>query len=772
MFARVLVDIKIKSLNRLFDYIIPESLKDDIKIGSRVIVPFGEQTRLGFVIELVSESELANKEIIDSLDVIETLSEESFLYVDYLKKTNKTLLINILETIIPSELFINYEEHLEIKNSKNLSNDLKLLFNNKNKVKYTKRFDEYKNEIRRLVKNNDLKVIKSFKQKSNEKIIQAVSFNENHPDYRNINKYSDLIKYVKENPNLIRSDIEKQGFSLSSINTLIKNHVFQINEISIDRNVTNIETDKIETHILNKEQLNAFNEIKKGFNTNNTYLLHGITGSGKTEVYMHLIKEALSLNKTILYLVPEITLVSPTINYLKSRFDINITHYNSNLSKGERFDSFNNIINDNVKIVVGTRSSVFLPINNLGLIIVDEEHDKSYDQSERVQYNLIDILEIKSKYNKAPIVLSSATPKISSMYYALNNKYKLLKLTKRATNMPLPKISFVDMKKELEEGNTSVFSTKLEAAINKRLKKKEQVILLYNRKGYASFLLCRSCGHVPKCEHCDISLTYYKDNNELRCSYCNYKRVKDTMCSECGSNKIGLIGSGIEQIYERTKKAFPTSKVLLMDSNTTRRKGSHEQIWLDFKDQKYDILVGTQMVSKGLDFENVTLVGVLMADLELKTPNYLASEHTYNLLTQMVGRSGRMLKGEAVIQGYQLDHHAIKLINKPYEEFYKVSIYEREILKYEPFYEMSQILISDESYLNAYKTALNLKKDLTGKDTFILGPSEPMIKYVRNEYRFLITIKALKMNYENIFEKIKKYEGKSNIYFLKNPEII
>src|SRR5690554_2809673 len=772
LFARVLIDVKAKELNRLFDYIIPNEELSSIDKGMRVIVPFGEQKRLGFVIDIVEESDLATKKIIEVLDITPTISLESFKYIEFLSKTNLTLYIDIIETILPKELFIDYEQYLIVKDYERIPNDLKVFFNNKEKVLLTKELKEKRYIITKLLKEDILLLKREYKKKAKIKTIRGIRYNDITHTYNRYNNYLDLISFVKENPDLTVTDISNAGFSTSSINTLIKNNVFITNEVVVERTVDFIKTNDVPKHQLNEEQKYAFNEIKKTLNKNKVHLLHGITGSGKTEVYMHLIEEVLKQNKKVLYLVPEITLVAPTVRYLKSRFNEEITHYNSNLSKGERHDAWYKIIENEAKIIVGTRSSTFLPINDLGIIIVDEEHDNSYNQYDRVQYNLIDILKIKSKHHNIPIVLGSATPKISSMYYAKNGKYNLLELTKRATNAPLPKITFVDMREELMNGNIEIFSKILKQKIQDRLNKNEQTILLYNRKGYASFLLCRTCGHVPKCPNCDVSLTYYKDTNELKCSYCKHKETRSNTCSSCGSNKVGEVGLGVEQVYEKVKQTYKDAKVLLMDAKSTSKKGSHEKLWLDFKDHKYDILVGTQMVSKGLDFPNVTLVGVLMADLELKVPNYLASEQTYNLLTQMVGRSGRKSYGEAIIQGYDLSNYAISSVDKPYDDFYKQAIYFREVSKYEPFYEMVQILVTNNSYLKAYQDALRIKKVLENNKNIVLGPTEPIIKYIKNEHRFVITIKAKKINYENIFDTIKTYNKDSKIMFHKIPQTI
>lgn len=768
MFARVLLDIKSKNVNRLFDYIIPTNM--ELEKGMRVIVPFGEQKRLGFVIDIIEQSDIANKEILEVLDIVPTISNELFLYLKYLSETNLTLYINIVETIIPSELFINYEQRLILKDINLVNDNIKHLFNNKNEITVTKALDEFKYAIKKSIENKGIELVRDYKKKAKPKTVFTYEYNDIVHNYKRINNYLELIEFIRINPNLTKKELVENNFSGSALDTLTKHNVLIKNETVVERLVVHKETEKVSKHKLNKEQEIAFNKIKNSLDEYITFLLFGITGSGKTEVYMHLINEVLKKGKKVLYLVPEITLVAPTVNYLKSRFNEVITHYNSSLSKGERHDAWYKIVENEANIIVGTRSSAFLPINDLGIIIVDEEHDNSYNQVDRVQYNLIDIINIKAKYHNIPILLGSATPKVSSMYYAKKGKYKLLKLTKRATNEPLPKINYVDMKDELINGNTDIFSKVLKTKIKDRLNKKEQVILLYNRKGYSSFVMCRICGHVPKCKNCDVSLTYYKDENELRCSYCNYKEDYQKICQTCGSSKIGEVGLGVEQVFNKVKNAFKDAKVLLMDANTTRKKGSHEQLWLDFKEEKYDILVGTQMVSKGLNFPKVTLVGILMADLELKVPHYLAPEQTYNLLTQMVGRSGRASYGEAVIQGYDLDHYAISSVNKKYENFYKEALYLREISKYEPFYEMVQILVTNESYLKAYQDALMIKKTLN--EYIVLGPMEPLIKYIKNEYRFVITIKGKNIDYLEMFNVIKKYSETSKVYFIKNPQII
>lgn len=772
MYAKVIIDLKAKNLDRFFDYVITPDQSKYLEKGMRVLVPFGSQKRLGYVIDIVSESEAATKEIIEVLDIIPSLSQETFTYINYLLSINHNLYINAIETVIPSELFLNYYKEITIINKDEISDKLLNLFGKSNSKKLINAFLPFKAEIKRLIKLGAVKINNIYAQKGKTKYRNVIVYLSDN-DYPRINNYLDLIAHVKANGSETRSELQQAGFSLSSINTLIKNGVFGVEEERELRESSFIEQPKIKPHKLNAEQLAAYNAIKNNLNKQSTYLLHGITGSGKTEVYMHLMKDVLANNKKVLLLVPEITLVAPLMEQLSSRFNQTITHYNSNLSAGEKYDAWDQIINNKTNIIVGTRSSIFLPIEDLGLIIVDEEHDQSYVQTDRIQYDTMDIINLKAKMYKTPIILGSATPSVKSMYLAKKGKYKLLTLTKRATDMKLPKIHYIDMKEELKQGNTKVFSNLLYDSINDRLAKGEQTILLFNRKGFAPFTMCRECGHIPACPNCDVSLTYYKKDDELKCHHCGHFEPDIKECPICKSDKIRPIGIGVEQIEYAVRRHFPKAKTVRMDASTTTRKGSHEAIWNDFKNGRYDILIGTQMVSKGLNFPKVTLVGILMADLHLKIPSYFATEQTYALLTQMSGRSGREQMGEAIIQGYNLDHYAIKGVEEGYDYFYEKALYERKISKYIPFYEVSQLLIMNESYLKAYQVALRLKRSLEKHYEVILGPAESIIKYIKNEYRFIITIKDKKMDTKVIFEMIEKFQDKNTkIYYYNIPEIM
>ncbi|MDY0277453.1 MAG: primosomal protein N' [Acholeplasma sp.] len=773
MIAQVLIDINIDSLNRLFDYIVPINDEENIKVGMRVIVPFGEQIRLGYVFNITDESLEATKELIEVLDIAPSITEESLLYVEYLKNRNRRNLIDVIKTVLPKELFVKYQQKITILKKENLSDDLLALFGDRDTIVYTnKTLKPFRNEINRLIKNNSLEVTRLFETRAKVKTKQAIKYNVNNK-YDKLEKYEDLIGFVSESGNLSKSEIVEEGFSLSSINTLIKYGVFFVEEVIVDRKVSFIDRQFVEEHVLNQEQKNAVRNINLDLNGNNIFLLKGVTGSGKTEVYMQVMKEVLKNKKNILYLVPEVNMVPLLMRQLKSRFSFEITHYNSGLSAGKRLDSWQRIVNDEARIIVGTRSSVFLPIANLGLIVIDEEHDESYIQDQGVTFDATQIAILKSKYHNCPVILGSATPKVNSMYYAKIKEYTLLELKKRINNIEEPKIHLIDMKEELKSGNTSIYSKFLYDRINDRINKKEQTIVLYNRKGYAPFVTCRTCGNTPKCPHCDVNLTYYQDDKTLRCHYCSYKEEYKETCNTCGSNTLRPIGYGLDRVFDVTKKTFKKARVLKIDANSVSRQHSFEKMWLDFQKNEYDILVGTKMISKGLDLPNVTLSAVLMADLELKIPTYLASERAYNILMQTVGRSGRNLKGEAVIQGYDLDNYAIESVTKNYDKFYNEAIYYRKISKYEPFYKVVQIVVTNESFLRAYQDALKIKKQLEMKYEIVLGPVESIIKFVNNQFRFFITIKDQNLNIsKKIIEFLNVFNSDSNIDFYDIPSLL
>lgn len=754
MYAKIIVDIKHEEVNQAYDYRIPESLVDDIKKGMRVIVPFGAQTRMGFVVDILKISDSATKEIIELLDVIPTISDEMFEIIDYLQNQSLSLYSAVFQTVIPSEITLSYEKDIYLLDQTLLPETFIDFFNQKGIWHLKKNDYHLLPALRKLHKNKVVLIKNAYKQKAKDKTQIVYVYNDQHT-YQKIDRYPAVQSLIKDRPYTKKELIDNQKLTTSQINTLTKHNVLIQLEQKVTRDIKHLFDQKDKIVNLNPEQIKAATVIKKSLNQNQTFLLKGVTGSGKTEVYLDVLETVLEKNKKALVLVPEITLVAPMAKSIKSRFN-NVAIYHSALSKGERYDQYQMILHDEVDIVIATRSGVFLPINDLGIIIIDEEHDNSYMQKEGVIYDAKEIALLRAKYHQIPLVLGSATPSIASMYLAKNKIYQLLTLSKRPFELKQPEITFVDMKKELNEKNTSIFSKSLKEKIENRLNQHEQTLMLFNRKGYAPFVLCRQCGYVPRCPDCDISLTYYKDKNMLKCHYCGYEKPFNQTCELCNQKAVKEVGVGIEYVEAQIKKTFPNARVLRMDKNVTTTKGSHEKIWHQFLNEEADILLGTQMISKGLDFPKVTLVGVLMADLSLKVPSYTASEETYMLLTQIAGRSGRHLPGEVVIQGYQLDHYAIQSVIKDYDQFYKEALFDRKISKYEPFYHVSQFLIEGTSYLKTYQKAFMLKKSLhTFDDVYVLGPVPAFIKKMKDHYRFVVTVKFKSFDMDEIKALIK-----------------
>ncbi|PKK98588.1 MAG: primosomal protein N' [Tenericutes bacterium HGW-Tenericutes-2] len=756
MYAKVIVDIKHEDVNHSFDYIVPEQFGAFLERGMRVLVPFGNQNRLGYVIEIMKESLDATKMILEVLDAYPTIDEELFILIQNILKYSPSLYSEVFAAVIPSELLVSYHKVVKIIDSKKCPHEFLPFFNTKGIWNLTQQDQIYYPKLKRLKDQKVISVETIIKEKGSEKTETIYTLNLDH-HYNRIEAYQNVLDFFLDNEEVSRKELLDVGISTSTITTLIKHQVLIPAEKAVFREIKHhfdLEDKKV---ILTDEQDYAKNEIVKSIGKRHTFLLKGITGSGKTEVYIEAMEHVLLKNKKVLILVPEITLIAPMAKRLKSRFK-DVAIYHSALSKGERYDQYKKIQSNQASIVLGTRSAIFLPIDHLGLIIIDEEHDQSYEQLEGVIYDAREIALQRSIYHHAPLVLGSATPSVNTMYKATQDEYTLLELTRRPFDAILPIIWLVDMKDELKKKNSSIFSKSLLEGMKKRIENKEQTILLFNRKGYSPFVLCRSCGDVPTCPHCDISLTYYKDRQLLKCHYCGYEKPYQATCEVCSEPKVKEFGAGIEYVEAELKKALPKARVLRMDHNVTRTKGSHEIIWNKFNNEEADILLGTQMIAKGLDFPKVTLVGVLMADLLLKVPSYRASENCYMLLAQVTGRSGRFLPGEAIIQGYNLDHYAIKSVSEGYDNFYREALYNRKLSSYLPFKNTSQILVSGMNFLKTYQHAFMLKKMLSGQSIDVLGPTQAIIKKIKDHYRFTLTIKYEDINYKKLFELIKSFD--------------
>ena len=692
MQANVLVEVSHIAIDKPFTYIVPNSLMDKIAIGKRVKVPFNNRVLEGFVIGLEKLDEALDlKEIIEVVDEDIILTPELLELGKIISKKYLSTLISAYQVMLPKALKAS------------------------NNTKVNKKMDKY------VVLN------------VNDEELDNNKFND---------KQMEIINRLKNNIEILKSNLD--SVSISSVKTLLNKNIIKIIEKEHYRLEDSGEYN-YKIHELNEEQKKVVSEVINNKDLPKTFLLHGITGSGKTEVYMSIIDEELKRGKTAIVLVPEISLTPQMVNRFKTRFKNNIAILHSRLSDGEKYDEYRKISRGEVDIVIGARSAVFAPLKNIGVIIIDEEHTSTYKQENNPKYSAIDIAIIRSEYHKCSVVLGSATPSLESYAKAIKGVYKLLELKKRANNKSLPKVELIDMFKEGKiKGH---FSKRLIDEINKRLKRDEQIILLLNRRGYASFITCSNCGYVEKCPNCDITLTYHKTSNTLRCHYCGYGTNKKEVCPKCGENSMKDLGLGTEKIEEELHELFK-ARVVRMDFDTTSRKGMHEKIINDFKNKKYDILLGTQMIAKGLDFDNVTLVGVINADTSLLIPSFRSSENTFQLINQVSGRSGRGEKeGIVIIQTNNMGHYAIRCAkDHDYLSFFKKEMMIRRALSYPPYFYLVSIKIICKDYNKARDEANKIGKILKQNlsSSIILGPSISNVFKLNNEYRFNIIIKYKK----------------------------
>ena len=690
MYANVIIEYGVKSLNKTFIYKVPDELKEKIKVGMKVYVPFGKTEVFGFVMELIENNptEYEAKEIIriDNEELV--LNKEMMDIGKYLSNITLCTLITAYQTMLPSSLKIKRQEH-----------------------KYDL-YDEY-------VKLSDK--------------VKALEY---------ICKYPRRLAQIRVINNLLEvSKINKKEISSEIIKSLAENNLIEVEKVGKYR-INQSNNEKVKK-ILTSEQESVYNSVD--FSKNETYLLYGVTGSGKTEVYIKWIEKCIDEGKTAIMLVPEIGLTTQIAKRFYDAFGSDVAIFHSSLSEGEKYDEYLKILRGEVHVVVGTRSAVFVPLKNLGIIIIDEEDSSSYKQDNNPRYHARDIAIYRGKYNNIPVVLGSATPTLESKARADKGVYKLLKLNNRVGNAKMPIIHVIDMEPEMKKRNM-IFSEFLQNKIVEKLSRKEQIILLLNRRGFSTYITCSNCGFTYKCPNCDITLTYHKSTNNLICHYCGYQKKRDDFCPECGEESLNYYGLGTEKLEEKIKEMYPSARVVRMDQDTTRNKGMHERIINDFKEYKYDILLGTQMISKGLDFPKVTLVGVINADASLNTPDYRSSEVTYSLLSQVSGRAGRSdIPGEVVIQTFNPDHYVIECVKENnYDRFYLQEMKFRKNLKYPPYYYLVGIKVIGKSYETTIANARKAKKyldDNLSKDTIILGPTTASVFKFNNEYRMQIIIK-------------------------------
>lgn len=697
MIVGVLVQLSSKNIDRVFDYKVEEELISFIKVGIRVEVPFGYQTLEGFVLEIKENSSLDNlKNIIKVIDSDIVLNDELINLGKVMQKKTLSTLISCYQVMLPKALKAKKDTVIN------------------------KKYDIY-------YKLNDIDNIKfNLKQ---QLIIDCF-------------KDKDL---VSRNELLI--------ISPSSLKTLLKKNVL----IEVKKEHYRIEYNNMSSDIkeLTTDQKNVVDSVL--LEDSNIYLLHGVTGSGKTEVYIKLISKVIENGKTAIVLVPEISLTPQMVNRFSEVFGRRIAALHSALSEGEKYDEWRRISRGEVSIVIGARSAIFAPLNNLGIIIIDEEHSDSYKQDNNPRYDAKDIASIRGKTNNCPVVMGSATPLLEDYAKAHKGLYKLLSMPKRINGKSLPNVKIVDMNEEMKR-SVGHFSLPLISSIRETLDDNCQVILLLNRRGYSSFVTCKDCGYKVKCPNCDITLTYHKSSNTLRCHYCGYGTYLPKVCPECKEEGISTLGVGTEKIEEELSKLFSDAKVLRMDFDTTSRKGMHSKMIEAFKNHEYDILLGTQIVAKGLDFPNVTLVGVINADTSLNIPDFRSSENTFSLLSQVAGRSGRSeKKGNVILQTYNPDHYAITFSKiHDYLGFYNKEMLIRRELKYPPFFYICYLRVSGKDYDFLSHEVNKIKKSLERNllSTIILGPSPASVFKVNNVYRYGIILKYKKE--DNLYPFLEK----------------
>ena len=718
LYAEVILNSEALEIDRPFTYKVPIELQEKVKVGQIVKVPFGmgNKTSEGFILSLKSENEVditfRVKKILTILTTDAVIDDDNINLINFLREKYLCRYIDAFRLLIPVGI---------MKGAK--SNSKKVI----------------------VFRSDDLSGI----QKSEG--------------------YVDIIEFLKNNSGRYTKSELINNYSISQykLNKLIEKKLLTVEEETVFRynNRTYTVDSEKELTFEQKKVLYEYNN-----SSNNLFLLKGVTGSGKTEVYMRIVEDTLAKGNSAIVLVPEIALTPQMIERFKGRFGRDVALFHSKLSDGERFDEWYRVKEGKAKLIVGARSAIFLPAKNLGVIIIDEEHENTYKSEQNPKYQTKEVAEFLSEQKGCKVILGSATPTIETYYRSLIGELDLLELNSRVDDKDMPPMKVVDMRDELRSGNVSLFSRELYKEIQEKLSKGEQIILFLNRRGFSTFVSCRSCGYVFKCEECDISMTYHK-NGLLVCHYCGNTKREPKKCPKCDSKYVKFFGAGTQRVEEEVRKYFKNARVLRMDVDTTREKDSYEKIYNTFKEGKADILIGTQMISKGLDFKNVTLVGILAADMSINIPDYRAAERTFQIITQVAGRAGRgNVQGNVIIQTYTPEHYSLQYaVNYDYEGFYEKEFTVRALMKYPPFGKILLINATSkkEDLLKGFMHKIsNVIKPLVemAEEVDILGPIPCMISKVKENYRWQIVIKG-EFNSE-FAKKIKEllYDENKNVY--------
>ncbi|WP_223376054.1 primosomal protein N' [Schnuerera sp. xch1] len=784
-YAQVIIDNKASNTDKPYTYIVKPDMVDTIEVGMRVLVSFGKGNRIikGIVIKIDNKynKKYKLKSIIDVIDDRPLISREMIQLSLWISKQYLCSYIDALQSVLPPGDFKKVKTYIKLKDNKFLISNNKLnqlekdivnLINrHKGKVELEVIKDALKDKnVNKTINNlKDKKIVETSLaiqtsiEKKYKKIVCLVDRSMSYDDMVEVigsrsYKQLEIARFLLDNyDEMSMKDLMiETNSSLSTIKALERKNVINIFKKEVYRTPIKEDIKYYKKHQLTDEQKKCFDSIMTSINNkdkNNKFLIHGITGSGKTEIYLQLVEEMVKIEKETIILVPEISLTPQTIDRFVGRFGDNVAVLHSKLSYGERFDQWRKIKEGKVKIVVGARSAIFAPFTNLGLIIIDEEHETTYKSSMNPKYHAIEVAEKRCELSGAYLVKGTATPSIDSYYRSKSENIKLLELKSRVNNSKLPDVKIIDMREELNDGNKSIFSKELYMGIEKNLRQGKQTILFLNRRGYSTFVSCRNCGYVVKCNECSISMTYHMKDNKLKCHYCGLSIKPPKVCPVCKSKYIKYFGIGTEKVEKFTRKLFPQARVMRMDMDTTSKKGSHDLILKKMKNREIDILIGTQMIAKGLDFKDVTLVGIIAADTSLNLPDFRSSERTFQLITQVAGRAGRgNFEGNVIIQTYNPEHYSIQYAkNHDYVDFYNKEILLRKEFGYPPFTNIISVMLYGENNRNVaikIKEVYNLVKEEMQNNGLedlvknIIGPSPAPLEKIKKNYRYHIIIKC------------------------------
>ncbi|EED2402446.1 primosomal protein N' [Listeria monocytogenes] len=755
--AKVIVDVPAMQVDRPFDYYIPEDLEELIRPGMRVSVPFGNRKIQGFVIALGETEENPKLKGIDGvMDLAPVLNEELMELGDWLAEDTLSFRVSAYQAMLPAALRAKYEKYFLRLDEEN--EELEQLFEGYETLDW--KVAEARGLLKQIgkwVREGSVEVVYQVKNKITSKKVRVVNclksphqlaeIIEDMP--KNAKAQSRVLAFFQafEGNEITAVELKKQAETTdATIKKLVDLRLLSVQEKVVSRDpYENHQFEKSESLQLLPDQQTACEKIIAATDQE-TFLIHGVTGSGKTEIYLQTIEAKLKEGKEAIVLVPEISLTPQMVERFKSRFGSEVAVLHSALSSGEKYDEWRKIERKEARVVVGARSAVFAPFENLGIIIIDEEHEASYKQEDNPRYHARDVAIWRATKYQCPVVLGSATPSLESFARAKKGVYTLIELPSRVNDRAMPEVRVVDMREELRKENRTEFSTELLEKIKDRIAKKEQTVLMLNRRGYSSFVMCRDCGYVVECPNCDISLTYHQSSNQMKCHYCGHEERVPQKCPSCEGEHIRYFGTGTQKVEESLTKLIPEARVIRMDVDTTRTKGAHEKLLKSFRNHEADILLGTQMIAKGLDFPDITLVGVLNADTMLHLPDFRASERTFQLLTQVGGRAGRHERtGEVIVQSYNPEHYSIEFAKKhDFIGFYNHEMQLRKMGSYPPFYYLTMINVSDENEMKAIRTIQEMAQFLRGKlgpDAVILGPVPSTITRIKNKYRYQCIIK-------------------------------